>query len=1130
MNDIEYGSHAFIQIILPMSEPGGIKIVMKKNILALFLLFLTTISSYSRDFTFTYEGQTVSYTVIDENSKTCMTKEWYGGDKYYNKKPGNRIFGNLVLPEHPIDEGVEYSLISIGEGSFYENDGLISVEIPNSVTTFPSYAFGECKSLKSVILPNSISSLSDYSFKNCQSLTSVSIPNSVTTIGEATFSGCSSLNNLELPTSIKSLDHDAFYGCSALTTITIPESVTSISDDLFSHCSSLITVNIPNSVKSIGSGAFGDCISLEAIDIPNSVDTIGSWAFSGCKGLTSLDIPNSVTSIERYAFARCSGLTSVIIPNSVTSMGIKVFNECDNLKKCAYPNKVGNPFGENVVSIVYPSEGSVIEDGWVWGPGKNAIYFVPTTVEGDCTIPESVLTIGENAFWGCNQISTINLQSMKAPKFYNSSFDNETYEKVLLRIPEGTIFSYYNNEWIYFKKIIENGSDKNIEVFNYNDGVFNYVYFSCSNDAILTQGKYSNMTNVSIPNRIAIENGEDATFYNVAQIGNNAFNGCSNIKTIKLSKNIVRIGDYAFNGCSNITTVAFPELLAEIGFSAFRKSGLKTAVFPEPLSHIGEAAFQECANLASVVFNQNVKNLNIGNSAFEHTAITKISFPPSTSIIGDLAFADCSKLSTLTIDENVKDLMIGNAAFSSTNIKSILIPNGVNFLGQNVFSNCLKLNSVSIGEGITEIPLKAFYNCTNLLEIKLGKKVNIIGSSAFEGTTSLKYIDFPSSVSMINYGAFKNSGLTELFVPSSVKVIATNAFYNCQYLSSLTIEDGFEQIRLGSYWINRTHIKKMHIGRNFVTDGISYVSDLFSYLDITDLSFGNTVTIIPDKSFLHCSNINNLQLGASVESIGESAFQDNSIVDLVIPPSVKRIGAQAFASNKIKTLSIGCGILEIGEKAFDANNNIENLYMTAVTPPNANNNTFSRYEMPLWLIDNMAFDNYSNYPRCWYRFEDNMFPLVAIENIKTDVKELKVFPGDSIKLAVSIEPINVTLPQIFWHSTLPSLMTVDSDGTVHVKDNVDCGYLTRSNEVECKIIASTMYGDTLEFTFNLDVNESGIKLIENDSEDINMNNNILDNNIYNIQGICIKRNATQEEIDDLLPGIYIIGGKKILIR
>ena len=70
---------------------------------------------FARDFNYTYEGQTITYTVIDEQAKTVKTKS--GKEYKHNESmiPGNKVSGDLILPAHPKDGEVECALSAIGD-------------------------------------------------------------------------------------------------------------------------------------------------------------------------------------------------------------------------------------------------------------------------------------------------------------------------------------------------------------------------------------------------------------------------------------------------------------------------------------------------------------------------------------------------------------------------------------------------------------------------------------------------------------------------------------------------------------------------------------------------------------------------------------------------------------------------------------------------------------------------------------------------------------------------------------------------------------------------------------------------------------------------------------------------------
>lgn len=179
--------------------------------------------------------------------------------------------------------------------------------------------------IKTVDIQNGVTSIGSYAFFNCSSLTSVSIGDSVTNIGAYAFSGCTGLPVIN---NIRYADKCLIEVVNkTLSSYIIKDDTRLIGSNAFRDCKVLTSISIPDSVKSIGENAFYDCSNMTSVTIGNGVTSIGGYAFYGCSSLNSVTIGNSVTSIKNYAFHGCSDLVSVTLPNSVTSIGSETFDE-----------------------------------------------------------------------------------------------------------------------------------------------------------------------------------------------------------------------------------------------------------------------------------------------------------------------------------------------------------------------------------------------------------------------------------------------------------------------------------------------------------------------------------------------------------------------------------------------------------------------------------------------------------------------------------------------------------------------------------------------------------------------------------------------------------------------------------
>lgn len=466
---------------------------MKKNLL--FILgMLIAFPSFARDIEYPYEGQTLTYTVIDENAKTVKTKE---GDLWAETdQAGNEVSGDLVIPSQISDGDKIYDVIEIGQYAFCNCSGLTSISIPESVKNSRRGAFWGCNGLNYAEFA-SIEALCGIEFGSDRAnplfhahklyidgkeVTSITIPESVKEIKNYTFCGCNGFTSVTIPNSVTSIGVWAFYNCSGLTSIIIPEFVKEIKDFTFYCCNSLTYVTIPNSVTSIGSHAFGECSNLTSVSFPNSVTSIGEYAFRGCSSLTSVAIINSITKIDDLAFWECKNLSSVVLRAS--SIGNGAFQDCENLTsvillatgsnikvdagafwwnskflKCAYPNTISNPFASNIYATPYEWDKAayISNNTIIYGEDYKSVLFVGYNEDGDYSIPSSVTEIGAHAYSYLPNLKTIEIPN-DVTTIGNQAFAKcEALENVILPMKLETLGSAVFENSSSIKNVVFNG-------------------------------------------------------------------------------------------------------------------------------------------------------------------------------------------------------------------------------------------------------------------------------------------------------------------------------------------------------------------------------------------------------------------------------------------------------------------------------------------------------------------------------------------------------------------------------------------------------------------------------------------------------------------------------------------------
>lgn len=289
--------------------------------------------------------------------------------------------------------------------------------------------------------------------------------------GEVTITDCNENASGEL------VIPDAIEGCP----------VTAIGNYAFFNCRYLTKITIPDGVVSLGDDAFSSCTGLQFINIPGSVITIGESAFYNCGDLQSITIPDSVTTIDSFAFSICGSLRSVTIPQSVTYIGDCAFWQCDSLTEILVDENNPNYCNDSM--------------GVLYNKGKTKVVQMPTGFRGEYVIPNSVTTIGNDAFRSCSY-----LQSISIPNSVTAIGDRAFHTCTGLNsitIPD-TVTS------------------------------IGYMVFAYS----------VNLQSFTVPDT-------------VTSIGDNAFYFCTGLQSVVIPASVKSIGRYAFQNCDRLDHILY---------------------------------------------------------------------------------------------------------------------------------------------------------------------------------------------------------------------------------------------------------------------------------------------------------------------------------------------------------------------------------------------------------------------------------------------------------------------------------------------------------------------------------------------------------------------------------------------
>lgn len=229
------------------------------------------------------------------------------------------------------------------------------------------------------------------------------------------------------------------------------------------------------------------------------------------------------------------------------------------------------------------------------------------------------------------------------------------------------------------------------------------------------------------------------------------FKGIANIvSSISYKGNfyeVLEIGKNAFRNCFILSSVNIPKSVTQIGACAFYGSNLKSIYIPKNITSIGDDALSFCQELTSISVeegNQNYDSRDNCNAIImkrSNTLITGCSntiIPDDVTYIGIYAFHGCKNLKSLAIPKNIQS--IDSNAFDYSGLTSLQIEDGDQtlflmdyiasgsksitvYLGRNIWfaENAFPFGSdfvsVTIGSKVNEIKANTFYKCDNLTSI-----------------------------------------------------------------------------------------------------------------------------------------------------------------------------------------------------------------------------------------------------------------------------------------------------------------------------------------------------------------------------------------------------------------------------
>ena len=447
--------------------------------------------------------------------------------------------------------------------------------------------------------------------------------------------------------------------------VTIPETVTAgvtYNGVLQGNATYKVIMLRANLFRAASSGVTSQ---ITKITIPKTVQHIESRCFDQCENMTEFviegatDGTSQLKEIDSHAFLNCKKLASITLPNSVTYLGDDdpnsieggVFEGCESFTSFTFPSSYAS---NNLPSFTFKKCTNLATINWNgYNPKRlnNSTFYECKKITW-AQIPQSVEELGDNCFYHCDALTSVDLSRIKKMDtgvFWWTPLTSVEWPAAVTEIPANT-------------------------------------FWSCRQ---LTTIK-------GIP-------GQPGAWDNITKIGENAFNECFALTTIKLPAELKTIDKQAFRSCSNLATVDYGTKVETIGDGAFWSTGaLKKFFFKGSVKTLGANAFQEsgltCVHLKG--------DMTIGKEAFTKcTSLKYVEFPATSSATQPLTY-----------------------------------------VAEGMFAGCTSLPFITLPSTVTEIKANAFNGCSNLNYVNiLADSPATLGANAFP-TTAGVYVK-PSKLS-----------------------------------------------------------------------------------------------------------------------------------------------------------------------------------------------------------------------------------------------------------------------------------------------------------------------------------------------------------------------------------------------
>lgn len=860
---------------------------------------------------------------------------------------GNNAFNNcqklsiVKLSENQEKNELPASLESLGRSAFRYCINLKNITIPNSVTSIGKETFYSCSGLLEVDLQADITTIPESMFNGCTKLSQVTLSSSIKTVDFRAFYGCSALTGLP---NVTTIGQEAYANCKGFTTLTLPTTITSIGEKAFAYCNNITDLMIPEDVSGLSISVQAFYVetgmgSLKRIySYPTTAPGAHATAFEGQTGI-QLFYSAGGTGYDQEPWINFN--PAIFQEQTIT------WYEDNNTGDNFYHQELVQ-VGQPIPIITDPTRDGWTFAGWQW-PDDNVLTLMPNyplELRGYFTAKKNHNTTGITYKLRSDNKQAIVVEDENVNSNIESvvigpsvAFDNINYTIVAIdaRAFKGakklTSADISNATLTSIGKAVfaDCSALETVKLPNQATEIPDSLFFGCEElttmdipAGIISIGAYAFNTcsvynNVEFPSTLKV-------------IGESAFTK-SGILEITLPKNIETIGQRVFSNCAKLEKFVFAEdmQLTTLPDNAFQGcSKLKSITLPSSMKTIGAAAFLNCTSMKQLVLDETSIQTISSNAFFGCTNLKEITLPASISSLGDNAFGSCNSIVQITINTSeppsvastaFTDNVISNASLYVTDdskynahafwkqfsprILTVKESTLTYMVDGIVFGEIktlktgmlIETNDISVHPNYATRQFSGWDN-----EPQVMPNEDVVVTGAFEYKLTYKDADAenPEDVlltvnlyygdKVVNPQELTKQGFRYDITNSIENMPAEDIILNVKYFKTETDHE-YNGLNYHIYTEGNNPHAELIAGNTPYTGDI-IVPATITYMNDEDVY---PVTAIRANAFKDCFNMTSVSMPESITSIGTQAFTGcYKLVEITIPKNVETLGTEVF--------------------------------------------------------------------------------------------------------------------------------------------------------------------------------------------------------------------------------------------